>query len=45
MVRATKGLDYPLLMGGVLITAIVVLLSNLVADLAYAAADPRIRYE
>jgi peptide/nickel transport system permease protein len=45
MVRATKGLDYPLLMGGVLITAVVVLLSNLVADLAYAVADPRIRYE
>ena len=45
MIRATRGLDYPLLMGGVLITAVVVLISNLVADLAYALADPRIRYE
>ena len=45
MIRATKGLDYPLLMGGVLVTAVVVLVSNLIADLAYALADPRIRYE
>jgi peptide/nickel transport system permease protein len=45
MVQATKALDYPLLMGGVLVTAAVVLLSNLVTDLAYAFADPRIRYE
>jgi len=45
LVKATKGLDYPLLMGGVLVTAVVVLLSNLIADLAYGAADPRIRYE
>jgi peptide/nickel transport system permease protein len=45
MVNATKGLDYPLLMGGVLVTGVVVLLSNVVADLAYGAADPRIRYE
>jgi peptide/nickel transport system permease protein len=45
MVSATKGLDYPLLMGGVLVTGIVVLLSNLIVDLAYGVADPRIRYE
>ena len=45
MIQATRGLDYPLLMGGVLVTAVVVLISNLVADLAYALADPRIRYE
>jgi peptide/nickel transport system permease protein len=45
MVNATKGLDYPLLMGGVLVTGVVVLLSNLVVDLAYGVADPRIRYE
>ncbi|MCX6050128.1 MAG: ABC transporter permease, partial [Chloroflexi bacterium] len=45
IVQATKGLDYPLLMGGVLVTTTVVLLSNLVADLAYGVADPRIRYE
>ncbi len=45
LVNATKGLDYPLLMGGVLVTGVVVLLSNLVVDLAYGVADPRIRYE
>jgi peptide/nickel transport system permease protein len=45
MVSATKGLDYPLLMGGVLVTGAVVLLSNLFVDLAYGVADPRIRYE
>ena len=45
MVSATKGLDYPLLMGGVLVTGVVVLLSNLFVDVAYGVADPRIRYE
>ncbi len=45
MVQATEMRDYPLLMGGVLITAILVLLSNLMADMAYTVADPRIRYE
>jgi peptide/nickel transport system permease protein len=45
MIRATNGLDYPLLMGGVLVTAVVVLVSNLIADLAYGFADPRIRFE
>ncbi len=45
MVDATGMRDYPLLMGGVLMTAILVLLSNLAADLSYAWADPRIRYD
>ncbi len=45
VIMATRQLDYPLVMGGVLVTAVVVLLSNLVADLAYGLADPRIRYE
>ena len=44
LVAAAGARDYPLLMGGLLVTAIIVLLSNLVADLAYAWADPRIRY-
>ena len=44
LVAAAGGRDYPLLMGGLLVTAIMVLLSNLIADLAYAWADPRIRY-
>jgi peptide/nickel transport system permease protein len=45
MVHATRMHDYPLLMGGVLMTAVLVLLSNLIADLSYTVADPRIRYE
>ena len=36
--------DYPVLMGLTLMTATLVLLSNLIADILYAYADPRIRY-
>ena len=36
--------DYPVLMGLTLMTATLVLLSNLLADVLYAYADPRIRY-
>ncbi|HEY3108888.1 MAG TPA: ABC transporter permease [Chloroflexota bacterium] len=43
-VRAVNGRDYPLLMGIILVTAAMVLLSNLLADVLYAGADPRIRY-
>ena len=37
--------DYPLLLGINAILSIVTLLSTLVADLLYAAVDPRIKYE
>ncbi|MGN6810720.1 MAG: ABC transporter permease [Thermomicrobiales bacterium] len=37
--------DYPIIMGVNFVAAVLVLLSNLLADLAYAVADPRIRYE
>ena len=43
--RATLTRDYTLLMGITLISATTILLSNLLADLAYAWTDPRIRYE
>ncbi len=36
--------DYPTLMSLVLLTGLAVALSNLLADLLYAVADPRIRY-
>jgi peptide/nickel transport system permease protein len=36
--------DYPVIMGVGLITALIVLLSNLLADILYAVVDPRIRY-
>ncbi len=37
--------DYPVIMAVNFIVALVVLLSNLLADITYAIADPRIRYE
>lgn len=37
--------DYPTLMGMGMITALMVLLANLCADITYAIIDPRIRYE
>ncbi|MDQ6672752.1 MAG: ABC transporter permease [Chloroflexota bacterium] len=35
--------DYPILMGTLMLTALIVLAGNLVADLLYATFDPRIR--
>lgn len=43
--EAVNGRDVPLLMGMNLVIALVVLAANLVTDLAYALADPRIRYD
>jgi peptide/nickel transport system permease protein len=37
--------DYPTMMGAGSIIAIMVLLANLCADIAYAVVDPRIRYD
>ncbi len=36
--------DYPLIMGNLVIGAFLTLLGNLLADVSYAMADPRIRY-
>ena len=35
--------DYPVLMGLLMLTALMVVVGNLVADLVYAAVDPRVR--
>lgn len=43
--EAVNGRDVPLLMGMNLVIALVVLAVNILTDLAYAIADPRIRYE
>ncbi len=43
--NAILGRDYPLIMGIMLLLAVIILASNLLADLLYAAADPRIRRE
>ena len=44
-VRAVSARDYPLILGTILVTATMVLVSNLLADLLYGAADPRIRLD
>jgi peptide/nickel transport system permease protein len=43
-VKAAGARDPSLMMGIILITGTAVLVANLVADIAYAVADPRIRY-
>lgn len=43
-VEGVAGRDYPLVMGISLVVAISVLTANLLTDMAYALADPRIRY-
>lgn len=42
---AISGRDYPLIMGVALLSAVVVLISNLITDVLYALADPTITYE
>lgn len=37
--------DYPVIMGVSLVSAVVVLLGNLLTDILYAAADPSIQYQ
>jgi peptide/nickel transport system permease protein len=43
--NAITGRDSPVIMGYVLFSAIIVLASNLLTDVVYSWADPRIRYE
>jgi peptide/nickel transport system permease protein len=37
--------DYPVMLGGLLVVSVCVVVGNLLADVAYAAIDPRIRFE
>ncbi len=43
--RAVERRDYPILMATILISAAAMVLANLIADVIYAALDPRIRFE
>ncbi len=45
LITSITGRDYPAVMAISLITAASVLLGNLITDIVYAFADPRIRYE
>jgi peptide/nickel transport system permease protein len=42
--HANRG-DYPVLMGLILTVSVLVILFNLIADIAYATIDPRIRFQ
>ncbi len=44
-IEGVNARDYFLLMGLILITSVLVVLANLVADVVYAIVDPRIRYD
>lgn len=44
-VDSITGRDYPIIMAVTLLSAILIVISNLIADMAYVWADPRIRYE
>lgn len=42
---AAKGRDYPVLLGVVMITATLIIVCNIIADLAYGWLDPRVKYD
>ncbi len=44
-VEAVNGRDYPVILATSMIAAVLVVLGNLLADVAYAIADPRVSYE
>lgn len=43
--QAISNRDYPVVMAGTMVLAIVMLFANLLADVLYAVVDPRIRYD
>ena len=44
-IEAANGRDYPVILGVTMLVGTLVVLINLLVDLLYAVADPRIRYE
>ena len=44
LVTAVSGRDFPVVQGVTIMVAVVVLLINLLVDIAYAYVDPRIRF-
>ena len=44
MVEAINQLDYPVVLGGVMMMAVVFVIVNLIVDLTYGLVDPRVRY-
>lgn len=45
MIEASFTRDYPVMMGDMLMTAVLVIIGSLLADILYAVADPRIKYD
>ena len=45
LANAIFGRDYPVIQGGLLLTAAVLVLLNLLVDVLYAVIDPRIKYD
>lgn len=43
--QAISNRDYPVVMAGTMVLALVMLFANLLADIMYAVVDPRIRYD
>jgi peptide/nickel transport system permease protein len=44
LVTAVSGRDFPVVQGITIMVAVVVLVINLLVDIAYAYVDPRIRF-
>jgi peptide/nickel transport system permease protein len=44
-VEAVGHTDYPVLMGILLVTSLIVVAGNLLADIMYAVVDPRVKYD
>ncbi len=44
-IQASASFDYPVLMGILIVTSLIVVIANLVADVAYAIVDPRVKYD
>jgi peptide/nickel transport system permease protein len=42
---AARGRDYPVLLAVVMITAVLIISANILADLVYGLLDPRVKYE
>ena len=42
---AARGRDYPVLLGVVMITAVLIIGANILADLLYGLVDPRVKYD
>lgn len=42
---AARGRDYPVLLGVVMITAVMIIGCNILADLAYGLLDPKVKYD